>query len=436
MELETENIFLRRESNVRSYCRSFPVVFKKASGAHVWDEEGTRYIDFFAGAGALNYGHNNEEIRDALIDYLMRGEITHSLDLYTCAKRDFLNSFERVILKPKNLPHKVMFSGPTGTNSVEAAMKIARLATGRERIAAFTNGFHGMSMGSLSATGNKYNRQGAGGGLIQVDRYQFDGYHGNNIDTIDLIQKLIEDPSSGYEAPAAFLLETVQAEGGLNVARPEWLRKLSQLAKKHGSVIIVDDVQVGCGRTGSFFSFEEAGITPDIICLSKSISGFGLPMALVLVLPEYDVFLPGQHNGTFRGNNLAFVAARHALEFWGQSNFVEGVQRNIEIVTESLQHIQELLGKDFSIRGRGMIQGIVCPSGEIASAIAKACFARGLIIETCGAHDQVVKLLPPLNIAPEILSEGLSILAECALSVLVTASDDTSSLDLQEAEMV
>jgi len=309
MMSEANSIFVRRESNVRSYCRSFPVVFDKASGSHIWDEGGRQYIDFFSGAGALNYGHNHPIIRDKMVEYLMQDSISHALDFHTCAKRGFLNSFEEIILKPRRMSHKVMFAGPTGTNAVEAAMKIARLVTGREKIAAFTNGFHGMTLGALAATGNKYGRAGAGTTLPNVDRYPYDGYFGSGFNTVDMIEHLLKDPSSGYEPPAAFLLETVQAEGGINVARPEWLRQLTLLAKRIGSLIIVDDIQVGCGRTGSFFSFEEMEISPDIICLSKSISGFGLPMSLVLMMPEYDVFLPGQHNGTFRGNSLAFVAA-------------------------------------------------------------------------------------------------------------------------------
>ena len=419
-----DNIFIRKESNVRSYCRSFPVVFGKAEGSFIWGEDGKKYIDFFAGAGALNYGHNPKEVRDKLIDYLSQGCISHSLDMHTRAKRDFLSSFDEIILKPRNLPHRVMFPGPTGTNAVESAMKVARLSTKRSKVASFTNGFHGMTLGALSATGSKYSRDGAGSSLSEVDRYFFDGYFGSNVDTIDMVEKLLLDPSSGYEPPAAFLVETVQAEGGINVASLEWLRNLSKLAKKVGSLLIIDDIQVGCGRTGRFFSFEEAGIVPDIICLSKSISGYGLPMSLVLISPEHDVMTPGQHNGTFRGNNLAFVAATQTLNFWKEGGgIVNQALEGSQVIVEALNHLVSKCGAGFSVRGRGMIQGLVCPSGDIASAISEKSFKKGLIIETCGPTGEVVKLSPSLNIPQGILSEGLSILNDAALSVSAFSRD-------------
>jgi len=425
MMSEANSIFIRRESNVRSYCRSFSVVFDKASGSHMWDEDGRQYIDFFSGAGALNYGHNHPIFRDKMIEYLMQNSINHALDLHTCAKRDFLNSFEKIILKPRSMPHKIMFPGPTGTNAVEAAMKIARLVTGREKIAAFTNGFHGMTLGALAATGNKYGRNGAGTTLPNIDRYPYDGYFGNEINTVDMIEHFLEDPSSGYEPPAAFLLETIQAEGGINVARNEWLRQLTRLAKKIGSLIIVDDIQVGCGRTGNFFSFDEMEICPDIICLSKSISGFGLPMSLVLMMPEYDMFLPGQHNGTFRGNSLAFVAAEQAIQLWESVDFISDIQRNSQAVSVGLANIQRLCGEGFSVRGKGMIQGLKCPSSEIADLITKNAFKEGLIVETCGPRGEVIKLLPAINIPTSILQEGIKILSNSVLAFAAIKEHET-----------
>lgn len=414
-------VFEERESNVRSYCRGFPVVFDKAVGPHIWDVQGNKYIDFLLGAGALNYGHNPENIKQAMLNYLADSSILQGLDLHTKAKQNFLESFEKIILKPRKLEHKVLFTGPTGTNTIEAAMKIARLATGRSQIAAFTNGFHGMTLGSLSATGNKFHRQGAGITLHGIDRYPYDAYLGNNVNTIEVIEKLLNDPSSGYEPPAAFLLETIQAEGGLNVASKYWLQKLSALAKKIGSLIIVDDIQVGCGRTGDFFSFEFAGIVPDLICLSKSISGCGLPMSLLLVEPEYDVFSPGQHNGTFRGNNLAFVSAEKALEYWQNEMFIQGIPVREKLIRNALENItQEFDG--FSVRGKGMIQGLTCPSTEIAQLIIQRSFANGLVLEATGSYNNVLKLLTPLNIDINVLNEGLEILkssvADCKEQLL------------------
>lgn len=416
--MTSSDIFARRESAVRSYCRSFPATFKTAREAILWDDEGRAYIDFFAGAGALNYGHNPPALKDALIAYIRGDGIAHSLDLHTTAKAAFLEEFSDAILVPRNLDYRVLFCGPTGTNAIEAALKLARKITRRSNVAAFTNGFHGMSTGALAATGSKFHRNGAGVALNNIDRYPYHGYFGA-ADTVAMIRKLLEDPSSGLEPPAAFLLETIQAEGGLRCASAAWLRDLAALAAELGSLIIVDDIQAGCGRCGTFFSFEDAGIRPDIVCLSKSIGGFGLPMSLVLFDQRHDVWKPGEHNGTFRGNNLAFVTAATALAFWRDPSFVEALtQRGAQLEDGLAKLVQEIGDPSFSSRGRGVMHGLVCPDGEIAGAISRKAFEGGLLVETCGPHDEVVKCLPPITISQEHLAEGLARLSEAALAVL------------------
>lgn len=283
-------VFNQLESEVRSYCRSFTTVFQKAQNARLWDTAGKEYIDFFAGAGAVNYGHNNPMLKQRLIDYLHEDGITHSLDMATSAKETFLTRFKKLILEPRKLDYKVMFPGPTGTNSVESAMKLARKVTGRTQIICFTNAFHGMSLGSLAATGNQFKRSGAGVPLTYTTFMPYDGYFGDEVDTAAYLEKLLDDPGSGVELPAAVLLETLQGEGGLNAASDEWLKKIARICRDRQILLIVDDVQMGCGRTGTFFSFESAGIVPDMVCLSKSIGGFGLPMALTLIKPEHDIW--------------------------------------------------------------------------------------------------------------------------------------------------
>ena len=309
--------FARLESEVRGYCRSFPAVFEKAEGDLLMDEDGNKYIDFFAGAGVLNYGHNPSVIKPHLMCYIAENGITHALDMATTAKRELLLTLEQLILKPRRLDYKVMFPGPTGTNAVEAALKLARKVTGRQNVIAFTNGFHGMTLGSLALTGNSGKRSGAGVPLNNVTHLPYCDYFGTEVDTLAVLDKYLCDSSSGMELPAAIVVETVQAEGGVNVGSRLWLQGLAKLAKRHGILLIIDDIQVGCGRTGPFFSFEPFVIEPDLVCLSKSLSGYGLPLSLVLMKPELDQWDPGEHNGTFRGHNLAFVAATAALkEFW------------------------------------------------------------------------------------------------------------------------
>jgi len=403
--------FTRRESEIRSYCRSFPTVFERAQGAELIAEDGRRYIDFLAGCSTLNYGHNDPDMKLALVDYILRDGVTHGLDMYTDAKAAFIEAFEAFILKPRGMDYRLQFTGPTGANAVEAALKLARKVTGRRQVVAFTNGFHGVTLGALACTGNGYHRGGAGLPLDGVMRVPYDGYLENDADGLAMLAQMLDDPSSGMEAPAAFIIETVQGEGGLNVASAEFMRRLEKLARKHESLLIVDDIQAGCGRTGSFFSFEEMGISPDIVTMAKSLSGMGLPFAMVLLKPEHDVWGPAEHNGTFRGNNHAFITARVALEkFWKDDAFAEKLRAKGDHLGKRLAEIAEKHG--YATKGRGMFRGIDVRDGETASAICAACFEHGLIIETSGAHDEVVKVLAPLTIKQETLDAGLDILAE------------------------
>lgn len=411
------SIFESLESGVRSYCRNWPTVFESASGAWIRDESGREYLDFFAGAGALNYGHNNPVMKGALLEYLAGDGITHGLDMSTVAKREFLQSFQRTVLEPRGLDYKVQFPGPTGTNAVEAALKLARKATGRESIINFTNAFHGMTLGALSVTGNSLKRAGAGVPLVHATPMPFDNYFGGATDDFQWFERVLDDSGSGLNRPAAVIVETVQGEGGVNVARPEWLRALSELCTRHDILLIVDDVQMGCGRTGPFFSFEVAGITPDIVTLSKSIGGYGLPMALTLFKPELDLWAPGEHNGTFRGNNPAFVTATAALDhYWSD----DALHRSTLAKGERINQIFANLADTFegvSTRGRGMVQGLVFDDPGMAVKVCGLAFDEGLLAETAGPSDEVVKLLPPLTITDAELDHGLSILAEATAKV-------------------
>jgi diaminobutyrate-2-oxoglutarate transaminase len=410
------NVFERRESNVRSYCRSFPAVFTRSCGSLLWDEDGRAYVDFFAGAGVLNYGHNEPHLKQALLRHLDGDQVTHSLDMATGAKRTFLERFEEVVLAPRGLDHRVLFPGPTGTNAVEAALKLARRSTGRSHVVAFTNGFHGMTLGALALTGNHAKRRGAGVPLQHVTHLPFDGYLGPGVDTLDVFERQLEDASGGLDRPAAVVVETVQAEGGVNVASRGWMQRLADLAHRHGVLLVVDDIQVGCGRTGPFFSFEGFDVEPDVICLSKSLSGYGLPFAVTLVKPEHDVLDPGEHNGTFRGNNLAFATATAALErYWTTDDLSRAVVAKGRRVRAALEPLARALHAP--LRGRGLIQGLELADGPTARRVSRAAFRRGLVIETAGPRGEVVKVLPPLTIADEVLDRGLGILEEALLEV-------------------
>lgn len=403
-------IFETYESVVRSYIRSFPTIFKQAIGAKLIDEQNNEYIDFFAGAGTLNYGHNNPKATEAMISYLQSNGIVHGLDMATSAKKAFIEKFVSTILKPRNMEYKLQFTGPTGTNAVETALKLARIIKGRSHIVSFTNGYHGLSQGSLAVTGNNFYRDESHISRNNVTFMPYDGYFGDDIDSLTIFRKFLEDSSSGLDSPAAVILETVQGEGGINVASKEWLRGVEALCREFDMFLIIDDVQVGNGRTGDFFSFEFAGITPDIIALSKSIGG-GLPMALVLFKPELDQWKPGEHTGTFRGNNLAFVASKELLSYWDNEDLANAIAYKETVLRTKLEEIASEYKKyDIKIRGRGLVYGFEVASDEsIASKVSARAFKLGLIIETCGSNGQVIKFLPPLTIDEKTLMDGLEI---------------------------
>lgn len=414
------DVINEHEAGISVYCRHFPTSFCKASGARIEDESGQTYIDFFSGAGALNYGHNPPQLVNALMDYLSNNGILHSLDMYTEAKHQFLGALYDIILTPRQLDqYKVAFCGPTGTNAVELALKYAREATGRHNVIAFTHAFHGMTLGALSLSANTTARQAAGVQLQGVTRMPFDGFFGDAIDTSELLETMLDDPGSGIDPPAAIVIETVQLEGGMRAASTQWLQRIEQIARKNNALLIVDDIQAGCGRTGDFFSFEKSRIKPDIVTLSKSLGGCGLPIALVLLAPEFDVLASGSHSGTFRGNDLAFVSARAALEFWQQPAFLKTVSTNLQRLQQAVTALQtkyNALGVE--LKGRGAALGLHWRAPHLAKTIAREAFNTGLIIETSGPRSEVLKFMPPLNIPEADLSEGFQKLEFAIATVL------------------
>jgi diaminobutyrate-2-oxoglutarate transaminase len=411
------DIFVTLESEVRSYCRSFPTTFQSAKGAHLVAEDGTTYIDFFCGASSLNYGHNNDRIKDHLVTYLQHDGVMHALDMHTTAKREFLARFRDVILLPRGLSYKTQFCGPTGTDAVEAALKLARRVTGRTGIIAFSGAYHGMSTGSLSATGNARARNACGIPLYGTSFLPFESGPWGSFDSMDLLSKMLSDSSSGVGIPAAVIVEPIQMEGGIYPASRPWLRRLREITSEYGILLIADEIQAGCGRSGTFFCFEQAGITPDLVTLSKSISGYGLPMSIVLMRPELDAWLPGEHTGTFRGTQLSFVAASAALGFWEDPAFLAHLDEGTRRLRDFGASVRAMDPR-LETRGSGMVLGIdLRDAGGHPRAVdvQGLCFAEGLIVELCGRDDEVVKVMPPLTVDYPILEAGLSILKAALL---------------------
>lgn len=405
--------FEEYESVVRSYCRHFPKVFTNAKGAVITDEDGNDYIDFFCGAGAVNYGHNNPYIKQKMVDYLMTDGIIHALDMYTVPKREFIETLEKKIIEPRGLSYKIQFCGPTGTNGVEAAIKLARKTKGRRNIFAFMGCFHGMTLGALSLTSEMYARNGAGASLTDVTHipapYMFEG-----LDVIKYMQTLLDDDHSGVEKPAAVIMETLQAEGGIRPFSDEFLKDVREFCDKNDILMIVDDIQVGCCRTGTFFSFERAGIAPDMVIMSKSIGGLGMPLSIVLLKEELDEWKPGEHNGTFRGNQLSFIAGKASFDWLLENNVEAETQRKGKIVKDYLEKEVISLDSRLELRGMGLIWGIdfgkIDP--ELSERIIEICFEQQLICECAGRDGAVLKIMPPLVIEDDLLMKGLEIIAE------------------------
>ena len=409
------------ESEVRSYCRNFPAVFTTAKGPFLYDEDGREYIDFFCGAGGLNYGHNNDYIKSRLLSYLESDGVMHALDMYTVPKREFIEFYEEKILKPRGLNYKIQFAGPTGTNAVEAALKLARKVKKRTNICAMMGAFHGMTLGSIAMTTDASSRAGAGVPLTNVTHIPAP-YMFPELDTLNYIETLLTDDHSGVDKPAAIVLETVQADGGINVFDVEWLKGIRAICDKHDILMVVDDVQVGCARTGTFFSFERAGIVPDIVTQSKSIGGYGMPFALVLIRPELDLWEPGEHNGTFRGYQLSMIAAKAGLEVMLNEHVEERVQKLSAVIAQAMEEIQALSPEKIKTRGMGFVWGVdfwrFDHDGVTSKKVLDECFKNGLIVERVGRGNTVVKVMPELLIEEETLKKGLDILKNSISNVI------------------
>ena len=416
--VEGTEVFTQWESELRGYCRLYPTVFKSASNARQVDEAGKSYIDFFAGAGVLNFGHNNPRMKRAIIDFIEADGVAHSLDMHTTVKRDFLQAFAETILEPRGMNHRMTFMGPTGTNAVETALKLARKVTGRRTVVAYTSGFHGMTLGSLAATANSFFRNASGVPLEHILRQPFGCEkicmgceRGCGLGSVHALRAQLENPSSGLEAPAAFLVEAIQAEGGVHVASAEWLREVEKLARDLGALFIIDDIQAGCGRTGAYFSFDGMGLDPDIVTLAKGIGGFGTPLAMNLVKPEHDDhWQPGEHTGTFRGQGLSFVAGREALRYFEDDAFMREAAAKGERMAARLQAFADRHDHPMQVRGKGMMQALDVGDGALTKAVGARCFQEGLLVGSSGTGGSTFKLIPPLTIPDEDLDEGLDTL--------------------------
>lgn len=425
----------RQESNARSYPRRIPLALKRARGIHVEDVEGRQFIDCLAGAGTLALGHNHPVVIEAIQQVLADEVPLHTLDLTTPVKDRFVQDLFGLLPEALRRDAKIQFCGPTGTDAVEAALKLVRTATGRSTVLAFQGGYHGMSQGALSLMGSLGPKQPLAallGNGVQFMPYPYDyrcpfglGGEAGVRANLHYLENLLCDPEAGVALPAAVIVEVVQGEGGVIPADVQWLRGLRAITERAGVALIVDEIQSGFARTGRMFAFEHAGIVPDVVTLSKAIGG-SLPLAVVVYRDWLDTWQPGAHAGTFRGNQMAMAAGSAVMGYLVEHRLAEHAEAMGQRLRDHLLGLQQDYPQLGDIRGRGLMLGVelVDPTGErdalghppvsrtLAPKVQRECLKRGLILELGGRHGAVVRFLPPLIISAEQVDEVAGRFAE------------------------
>lgn len=418
----------RVESNARSYPRGLPLVLARAQGWWVEDVTGRRYLDLLNGAGALPLGHNPPELVDAARRQL--GTLCSALDFMTPVKAAFL---ERLLgsLPETMQAYRVHFCGPTGADTVEAAVKLARAATGRSGVIGFWGAYHGCTEGALAITAKRTMRAYRAG-VAAVTHAPFSycarcpvgltrSTCGVNCATV--FEQLLGDGFSGVDQPAAVVVEPVQGEGGSVPAEPDFLRRVADATRRAGALLVADEVQAGCGRTGRFLASEHYGIVPDIVCLSKALSGVGLPLGVIVYRPELDVWAPGAHIGTFRGSQPAMAAGERFLSVLQGTDLLARVRTAGARALASLHRRLHDVPWVADVRGYGFMLGVELDAGEpersrrLAAAVQSALLARGVIVELGGRDDTTIRLLPALDIPDDVLDEGTRAVARAVEEV-------------------
>ncbi|GAA2266373.1 MULTISPECIES: diaminobutyrate--2-oxoglutarate transaminase family protein [Kitasatospora] len=421
----------RRESNARSYPRRLPIAIAEASGSLVRDVDGNVFIDFLAGAGVLSLGHNHPELVAAVTAQL--GLLTHGLDFPTPVKDAFTEAQLSMLAPRLQDQMKIHFCGPTGANAVDAAIKLCKTATGRGEIVSFQGGFHGSSHAAMAVTGLVAQKQPVANGVPGVHFFPYSycarcplGLSPDRCATncVEYLERALADGNGGVPLPAAVIMEMVQGEGGIVPARREFVQRVRGLTRDLGIPLVVDEVQTGCGRTGTWYAFEEYGIDPDVIVASKALSGIGAPVAVILYDRKLDTWAPGAHTGTFRGNQLAFAAGVEAIRIIQRDDVLGNVTRRGEQIAERLSALQKHPWVA-EVRGRGLMWGVEFadpvdgrPAGSLAADVQARALRRGLIVEVGGREDCVVRLMPPLNVTAEHVETACVILLDAVAAAV------------------
>ena len=419
------------ESSARSYPRKFPFALKKAKGSWVEDVEGNKYLDFLCGAGTLALGHNDDEVNQAMVDLLTSDAPLHTLDLTTPVKDRFVHTI--LSLLPEGLKEnaKIQFCSPSGTDAVDAAIKLCKTATGRSTVIAFSGGYHGMGHGALALTGNLNAKNKVANLMagVQFMPYPYSyrcpfglGGESGTKACINYFERLLKDPESGITKPAAVILEPIQGEGGVVPAPIEFLQAVRRITQELDIPMIVDEIQCGIGRSGKLFAFEYASIVPDVILASKAIGGTQ-PMSVVIYNKKLDKWTAGAHAGTFRGNQLAMAAGTVVLNRVSQSEFLADVVKKGDYLRKAMNELKDEVSIIGDVRGKGLMLGVEFidpngpkdimghqePCGEIAALIQKKCFENRLVMEKGGRNGSVMRCLCALNVSMDEINIMLDI---------------------------
>ena len=427
------------ESSARSYPRKFPFALSKAKGSWVEDVEGNRYLDFLCGAGTLALGHNDDEVNKAMIELISSGAPLHTLDLTTPVKDRFVETVISILPEEMRGNVKIQFCSPSGTDATDAAIKLCKTATGRGSVIAFSGGYHGMGHGALSLTGNlnaKMKVQNLMPGVQFMpypNSYRCPFGLGGEAGTdaaCAYFERMLKDPESGVTPPAAVIIEPIQGEGGVIPAPRKFMQTIRRVTKELGIPMIVDEIQCGIGRSGQMFAFEESGIIPDVILMSKAIGG-SQPMSIVVYNKDLDKWTAGAHAGTFRGNQLAMAAGTVVLRRVSDPDFLASVREKGVYITEALNQLKKEVSIIGDIRGRGLMIGIefIDPegkkdimghpeaSGSIAAEVQKRCFEHKLVMEKVGRNGSVMRCLCALNVSKEDINTMLGIFSSAVKEI-------------------
>ena len=443
MDTHTNKYFTDRqngfESSARSYPRKFPVALTKAKGSWVEDADGKRYLDFLCGAGTLALGHNDDEVNNAMIDLISSGAPLHTLDLTSPVKDRFVETIFSTLPEKLRSNAKIQFCSPSGTDATDAAIKLCKTATGRGTVMAFSGGYHGMGHGALALTGN-HNAKNRVQNLmpgVQFMPYPYSyrcpfglgGEDGVKAASA-YFERMLKDPESGVTRPAAVILEAIQGEGGVIPAPASFLQTVRRVTEELSIPLILDEIQCGMGRSGNIWAFEESGIVPDVILMSKAIGG-SQPMSVVVYREELDKWTAGAHAGTFRGNQLAMAAGTVVLNRVSKQSFLDDVRRKGNIIKDAMLKLKDSVSIIGDVRGRGLMLGIEFidpngnkdimgnpePSGEIAAEIQRRCFEKGLIMEKGGRNGSVMRCLCALTVSDSEIATMLDIFSSATMEI-------------------